>query len=48
MPLPATVDNMLIGFPGHFNITKDPLGRFDRATLNVKGNAQLDYQETII
>jgi hypothetical protein len=22
--------------------------RFDRATLNVKGNAQLDYQETII
>ena len=21
-----------IGFPGHFNITKDPLGRFDRAT----------------
>ena len=37
-----------IGFPGHFNITKDPLGRFDRATLNVKGNAQLDYQEMII
>ena len=37
-----------IGFPGHFNITKDPLGRFDRATLNVKGNAQLDYEETII
>jgi hypothetical protein len=37
-----------IGFPGHFNITKSPLGRFDRATLNVKGNVQLDYQETII
>ena len=37
-----------IGFPGHFNITRDPLGRFDRATLNVKGNVQLDYQEIII
>ena len=37
-----------IGFPGQFNITKDPLGRFGRATLNVKGNVQLDYQETII
>jgi hypothetical protein len=37
-----------LGFPGHFNITKDPLGRFDRATLNVQGHAQLDYQEMII
>jgi hypothetical protein len=37
-----------LGFPGHFNITKSPLGRFDRATLNVKGHAQLDYEETII
>ena len=37
-----------LGFPGHFNITKDPLGQFGRATLNVKGHAQLDYQETII
>jgi hypothetical protein len=37
-----------LGFPGHFDITRDPLGRFDRATLNVKGNAQLDYQEMII
>jgi hypothetical protein len=35
-------------FPGSFNITRDPLGRFDRATLNVRGNAQLDYQELII
>ena len=37
-----------IGFPGHFNITKDPLGRFGRATLNVQGKVQLDYEETII
>jgi hypothetical protein len=37
-----------LGFPGRFNITRDPLGRFDRATLNVRGNAQLDYQELII
>jgi hypothetical protein len=26
-----------LGFPGNFNITRDPLGRFDRATLNIKG-----------
>jgi hypothetical protein len=37
-----------IGFPGHFDITKSPLGRFDRGTLNVKGNVQLDYEQTII
>jgi hypothetical protein len=37
-----------IGFPGHFQINKSPLGRFDRATLNIKGNVQLDYEETII
>ena len=37
-----------LGFPGNFNITRDPLGRFDRAALNVRGNAQLDYQELII
>lgn len=37
-----------LGFPGQFNVTKSALGRFDRATLNVKGNAQLDYQQTII
>jgi hypothetical protein len=37
-----------LGFPGHFDITRDPLGRFDRAALNVKGNAQLDYQEIIL
>ena len=37
-----------IGFPGHFDVTKSPLGRFDRATLNVKGSAQLDYEQTII
>jgi hypothetical protein len=37
-----------IGFPGHFDITKSPLGRFDRATLNVEGNVQLDYEQTII
>jgi hypothetical protein len=37
-----------LSFPGNFDITRDPLGRFDRATLNVKGNAQLDYQEMII
>jgi hypothetical protein len=37
-----------LGFPGNFNITRDPLGRFDRATLNIRGNAQLDYQEMII
>ena len=38
----------VFGFPGNFNITRDPLGRFDRATLNVKGNVQLDYEEIII
>jgi hypothetical protein len=37
-----------LGFPGHFNITKDPLGRFGRATLNVQGKVQLDYEEMII
>ena len=37
-----------IGFPGRFNITKSPLDRFDRASLNVKGDAQLDYKQTII
>jgi hypothetical protein len=37
-----------LGFSGNFNITRDPLGRLDRATLNIKGNAQLDYQELII
>ena len=26
-----------IGFPGHFNITKDPLGRFDRAIFERQG-----------
>ncbi len=37
-----------LGFSGNFNITKSPLGRFDRATLNVVGRAQIDYKETII
>ena len=37
-----------LGFPGRFDITRSPLGRFDRATLNVQGRAQLDYQQTII
>jgi hypothetical protein len=37
-----------LGFPGHFSVTKDPLGRFGRARLTVKGHAQLDYEETII
>jgi hypothetical protein len=37
-----------LSFPGQFNITRDSLGRFGRATLNVRGNAQLDYQQTIL
>ena len=37
-----------LGFPVNFNITTSPLGRFGRATLNVKGNIQLDYESTII
>src|SRR5262245_60575399 len=37
-----------LGFPGHFNVTKSPLGRFDRASLNVRGRAQLDYEELIV
>jgi hypothetical protein len=39
---------MDLGFPGRFQFTKSPLGRFDRATLDVRGKAQLDYQSTII
>jgi hypothetical protein len=39
---------MDLGFPGSFQINKSPLGRFDRATLDVRGKAQLDYQSTII
>jgi hypothetical protein len=37
-----------LGFSGNFDISRDRLGRFNRATLNVKGQAQLDYQELII
>jgi hypothetical protein len=37
-----------LGFSGNFDITRDRLGRFNRATLNVKGDAQLDYEELII
>ena len=37
-----------LGFPGRFDITRSPLRGFDRATLNVQGRAQLDYQQTII
>ena len=37
-----------LGFPGRFDVIRSPLGRFDRATLNVQGRAQLDYQQTII
>ena len=37
-----------LGFPGHFQINKSPLGRFDRATLDVKGKVQLDYDSLII
>jgi hypothetical protein len=39
---------MDLGFPGSFQFTKSPLGRFDRATLDVRGKAQLDYESTII
>ena len=37
-----------LGFPGQFDVTRSPLRGFDRATLNVQGRAQLDYQQTII
>ena len=39
---------MDLGFPGRFQINKSSLGRFDRATLDVVGKAQLDYQSLII
>ncbi len=34
-----------LGFPGRFDITKNPRGG---VTLDVKGQAQLDYKETIV
>jgi hypothetical protein len=37
-----------LSFPGRFDITRSPLRGFDRATLNVQGRAQLDYEQTII
>jgi hypothetical protein len=39
---------MDLGFPGRFQINKSSLGGFDRATLDVVGKAQLDYQSLII
>jgi hypothetical protein len=39
---------MDLGVPGHFQIKKSPLGRFDRATLDIRGKAQVDYESTII
>lgn len=39
---------MDLGFPGRFQLNRSPLGRFGRATLDVTGKAQLDYQSLII
>lgn len=39
---------MDLGVPGHFQIEKSPLGRFDRATLDIRGKVQVDYESTII
>jgi hypothetical protein len=37
-----------LGFPGHFNRSGSPFARFPRATVSVVGNAQLDYESTIV
>jgi hypothetical protein len=39
---------MDLGFPGHINVQKSPFERFPRAVVSVTGNAQLDYESTII
>jgi hypothetical protein len=39
---------MDLGFPGHFQATRSPLARFPQVVVNVRGNAQLDYQQTIV
>jgi hypothetical protein len=39
---------MDLGFPGSFQLNRSPLGRFGRASLDVQGRAQLDYQSLII
>lgn len=39
---------MDLGFPGQFQIHRSSLGRFDRATLGIRGKVQLDYQQLII
>ena len=37
-----------LGFPGRFQVQKNPIAQLPDAVLNVKGKAQLDYQQTII
>jgi hypothetical protein len=39
---------MDLGFPGHFQAKRSPLARFPQVVVSVRGNAQLDYQQTII
>jgi hypothetical protein len=37
-----------LGFPGKVDIRKSPFARFPQITVKVKGDAQLDYQSTIV
>jgi hypothetical protein len=39
---------MDLGFPGHFQAKRSPLARFPQVVVSVRGNAQLDYQQTIV
>ena len=39
---------MDLGFPGKFQAQRSPLARFPDVVVNIRGNAQLDYQQTII
>jgi hypothetical protein len=39
---------MDLGFPGKFQAQRSPLARFPDVVVSVRGNAQLDYQQTII
>jgi hypothetical protein len=39
---------MDLGFPGQFQVKRSPLARFPQAVVSVRGNAQLDYQQTIV
>ena len=37
-----------LGFPGSIDVRKSPFARFPQVVVSVKGNAQLDYESTIV